>query len=110
MGPWVAVSTREVDQDAAVKSFRAGAFQNKNRWLALNRPAHEDELAIINEEALADLFSGLDYRVIRDSVDNRSALAAEIWRAFLVAMALALIIEAALCLPPKREPEPVSPI
>ena len=78
--------------------------------LALNRPEGEDDLRTLSEEALADLFSGLDYRVIQDSVNNRSSLAAEIWRAFLVAMALALIIEAVLCLPPRFEAEPATAI
>ena len=57
------------------------------------------------EESLTDLFSGLEYRVIKDSVNNRSSLAAEIWKIFLIAMALALVLEAALCLPPKTDPE-----
>jgi hypothetical protein len=107
---WKMVSNRANDADSLNPEVNAGAFRTAEKWLALNRPEGEDDLRTLNEEALADLFSGLDYRVIQDSVNNRSSLAAEIWRAFLVAMALALIIEAALCLPPRFETEPVAAI
>ena len=52
------------------------------------------------KEGLKQAVSGLD-----DAVGSGSSLAAEIWRAFLVAMALALLAEAILCLPPRPEEE-----
>ncbi|MDF1811422.1 MAG: BatA domain-containing protein [Verrucomicrobiales bacterium] len=106
---WTPVSVRDGDEGSLNLELNAGAFRSEGKWLALNRPAGEDDLRILNDESLEDLFSGLDYRVIQDSINNRSSLAAEIWRVFLVAMALALIIEAALCLPQKVE-EPVTAI
>ncbi len=105
---WKRVSLRDTEADVIHPSLHAGAFQREENWVALNRPETEDEARIVNREALAGLFAGLDYRVIEDRVDDRSSLAAEIWRAFLVAMALALIAEAALCLPPRPEPEPAT--
>ncbi|MDF1751312.1 MAG: BatA domain-containing protein [Verrucomicrobiales bacterium] len=103
---WTSASVRDSDEDHVNPSLSAGAFQSTDKWLAINRPEGEDDFRTINEEAIEDLFGGLDYRVIQDSVNNRSSLASEIWRIFLVLMALALIIEAALCLPPRNDEEP----
>ena len=49
-----------------------------------------------------ELFVGLSHQRIDDAIGDSSSLASEIWRMFLVAMALALIVEAALCLPEKK--------
>ncbi len=100
-GGWTPVST-------ALNSsgeLQGGAFRAADRWLALNRPATEDDLRTIDADVIAGLFSGLEYRIIEDRVDNRSSLASEIWRAFLITMAIALVLEALLCLPPKPEPD-----
>ena len=107
---WKKVSGRKDEATANRSPDLAGAWRGEEGWAALNRPSGEDDFRIITEDSLADLFSGLDYRVIRDNVDNRSSLAAEIWRAFLVAMALALLLESILCLPPRPEPKPVPAI
>ena len=72
---------------------------------ALNRPDSEDLAKTLTDEGIASLLEGVDYRQISDELGSGSSLAAEVWRAFLLAMALALIAEAALCLPPKPEPE-----
>ncbi|MCG8602356.1 MAG: BatA domain-containing protein [Verrucomicrobiales bacterium] len=87
-----------------------GAFQyetadQSQRLLALNRPVSEDDLRTVDSEGIAPLLDGVEYREIRDEVDNQSSLASEIWKVFLITMALALLIEAALCLPPRLETE-----
>jgi len=82
-----------------------GAFSQADRRIALNRPLDEDDGRALNPEALGTLFAGLDYREVRDQIDSGGSLASEIWRIFLVATALALLIEAALSLPPRREEE-----
>ena len=53
-------------------------------------------------EAVDALFDGLSYRRIDVDVGDTSALASELWRIFLIAMALALILEAVLSLPSKK--------
>ena len=78
--------------------------EERSQLIALNRPASEDDPRVLNSESLSTLFAGLDYREIKDEVGSETSLASEIWRAFLVAMALALLIEAALCIPPKPDP------
>ncbi len=85
------------------RRFHAGVYRDGERLIALNRPTSEDRLDVLSEEAVAGLLSGVDYRIVTDQLDSGESLASEIWRAFLIAMALALILEAALCLPPKPE-------
>jgi hypothetical protein len=77
----------------------------KQRLLAINRPITENESGPIDEEAVAGLLEGVEYREIRDELGSGDSLLSEVWRAFLVAMALALLAEAILCLPPVPEPE-----
>lgn len=92
-----------------------GAFETQNAagtrtLVALNRPDREDDLRTLSPDALDGLLEGVDFRQITDEVDSGSSLASEIWRIFLVAMALALLVEAALCLPPPiGEKETASP-
>lgn len=86
-------------------AYALGGSAEERRLLALNRPESEDETRRLDDETLAALLAGIDYRRIDDAVGSGSSLASEVWRAFLVAMALALLAEAALCLPPRPEEE-----
>ena len=56
----------------------------------------------LNTEEVDQLFTGLDYRVVQETVAGPSSLVADIWRAFVVLLILALIAEAGLCLPDVR--------
>jgi hypothetical protein len=67
--------------------------------LALNRPLQEDDVERLREEELQQTLSGLNFTVIRDSAGSADSLAAEVWRAFLLLMIVALMAEALLCLP-----------
>ena len=64
--------------------------------------------AVLADGRLAELFRGLDFSRMDDQAGNFSALIQEIWRLFLVAMMIALIVEAALCLP-RLNPQVVNP-
>ena len=105
-----ALDTAGGDGTFAAPGLLSGAYEigedvESRRLLALNRPESEDDPRVLSPEALEPLFAGVDYRRIDDAVGSGSSLAAEIWRAFLVAMALALLAEAILCLPPRPEEE-----
>ena len=89
----------------AAGAYESGEGEANRRLLALNRPATEDDIRILAPEALEALLAGVDYRRIDDEVGSGARLASEVWRAFLVAMALALLAEAILCLPPKTGEE-----
>ena len=98
------------DQSPLHPDLNAGAYEvtplrGDPLLFALNRPNSEDSAKTLSDEGIKSLLEGVDYRQISDELGSGSSLAAEVWRAFLLAMALALIVEAALCLPPKPEPE-----
>ena len=79
-------------------AYQAGCHETESGWLSINRATQEDARSVISDETTAKLFSGLDYQTIQDEVGSSHALANEIWRLFLLAMAVALIAEAWLCL------------
>jgi len=84
------------------RDLHAGVFQDGDLWCALNRSASEDRVPVTSAETVDALFAGLAYERIDDAVDNPASLASEIWRFFLLALALALVVEAALCMPEKK--------
>ena len=94
-------STRE-DMISSLRWTQTGVMQQDDELVALNRPTAEDALTILDQQQINDLFGALEFRQIQEELSNRSALASEIWRAFLITMALALILEALLCIPEHR--------
>lgn len=99
---WQPLSEGSETVPSFARGFHAGAFQAGNALIALNRPDAEDRTAVLSPDGVDRLFTGLDYRRVEDQVGNMSALTSEIWRAFLIAMAIALVAEAVLCLPERR--------
>lgn len=83
-------------------ALRAGVMESGDLVTALNRPAGEDSVQTVSASSLDELFEGLDYRRIDDTLDSRRKLTSEIWRAILVLMALALVAEALLCMPERK--------
>ena len=67
--------------------------------LAVNRPAAEDQAAVLNDDRVAGLFQGLDFSRVDSSAGSSRSLVEEIWRLFMQVMIVAMIIEASLCLP-----------
>ena len=101
-GRWTTV---RADEDALVsdRHLHAGVYESDSgRLVALNRSEAEDLARPLEQATVDRMLSGLNYERIDDVVDSDDALATEIWRLFLVAMALALMAEAALCLPSKK--------
>ncbi|MFP6674540.1 MAG: hypothetical protein VB878_05640, partial [Pirellulaceae bacterium] len=70
---------------------------------ALNRNTDEDIAKPMDAATLEPLLGGLDYQRIQDQVGDESSLASEIWRVFLIVMAAAMILEAALCIPSREQ-------
>ncbi len=83
--------------------LRGGVVTDGVRLIALNRPASEDQPAILSAPEVNELFVGLDFRLLTDNLEDSRDLTNEVWRTFLMAMALALVAEALLCMPPRRE-------
>ena len=84
------------------RSLLAGAFQRDDKLIALNRPASEDRVERLSDTAVEKLFLGLPFRHVRERVGSATSLAREVWRAFVLLMALALMVEAWLCLPERK--------
>lgn len=80
-------------------AFHGGVYSAAERLVALNRSASEDQATVLADARVTDLFQGLDFARVDDKAGNLASLIQEIWRLFLVAMMIALIVEAALCLP-----------
>jgi hypothetical protein len=76
--------------------------------LAVNRSAAEDQAAVLTDDRVAELFQGLDFSRVNDRAGSLVGIIQEIWRPFLVVMMIALLVEAALCMPRTR-PEPDAP-
>jgi hypothetical protein len=84
--------------------FHRGIYQDGDRLLAVNRAAGEAAAPVLVDRRVAELFRGLDYARVDDKAGSISSLIQEIWRMFLVAMLVAMVVEAALCLPKRARP------
>lgn len=93
--------------EKTVSPLLSGVVGADDRLIALNRPAREDAVPLVSNENIQSLFAGLQFQRVDDEVENENHLANEIWRTFLILMALALIGEAALCLPSKKDAQRV---
>ena len=99
---WTTVAPEEDTASLSARGLHAGVYQDETHWVAVNRSHAEDTAKTASVEAVDALFDGLSYRRIDVDVGDTSALASELWRIFLIAMALALIVEAVLSLPSKK--------
>jgi hypothetical protein len=90
-GPGAALST-EI-------GLQPGVYSAAGRLVAVNRPAAEDAAAIVSNERIDGLFRGLSYARISGQAGASESVVQEIWRAFLIAMLVALVLEGLLSLP-----------
>jgi hypothetical protein len=90
---------------AESRPFRAGVYGNPDQLIALNRPRVEDRSSPMALTELNDLFQGLDFQVVDDTLGSGQSLASEIWKVFVALMGIALLAEAILCIPPKAQPK-----
>ncbi len=79
--------------------FQRGAYSGADHLVAVNRPQSEDGAKVLSDTRVAELFHRLNFVRVNDQAGSLSSLIQEIWRLFLVAMLVALILEAVLCLP-----------
>jgi hypothetical protein len=87
--------------------FHAGVYTAGERTLAVNRAASEDHAPTLRDSQVAGLFHGLDFARVDDEAGNVKSLAREVWRLFLGAMLIAMLVEAGLCIPRLRQTSPV---
>jgi len=103
---WESVAPSEDAATVSQRGLLAGVYREGEYWAAVNRSPGEDLSNVATVATVDGLFDGLSYQRIDDAVGDKSPLAREIWRTFLMAMMLALVLEAVLCLPgQKAEPK-----
>ena len=79
-----------------------GVYRCDELMVAQNRSADEDSGKLVSSEALATLFGSLNWSKIDVGASARS-LVQEIWRWFVIVMLIALMVEAILCMPKRRQ-------
>jgi hypothetical protein len=84
--------------------FHAGVYAADKQMLAVNRSADEDRTTTLSDRRVDELFRGLDFDLVNDQAGNMHSLAREVWRLCIGAMAIAMVVEAGLCLPKKPRP------
>jgi hypothetical protein len=89
-------------------ALHGGIYGSGERLLAVTRSASEDLAPVLTNQPVERLFRGLDFARVDDQAGSMSGLIQEIWRIFLVAMMVAMVVEAGLCLPRRRPPEGAS--
>jgi hypothetical protein len=81
--------------------FHAGVYASRGRLLAVNRPAAEDAAEVVDDRQIETLFQGLSFSRFEQKAGGLGAIVEEVWRLFLVALLVALVVEGLLCLPRK---------
>ena len=99
---WEFVAPADNSPLLSQRGLHAGVYRDGAYWTAVNRSQIEDSATAVPIETVDGLFEGMSYRRIDVDVGDTSALASELWRIFLFAMIVALLVEAALSLPSKR--------
>lgn len=93
------------------RPYQAGVYSLAGRYLALNRPAAEDDVETVAVEEAARLLPGRGIEVVAGSAGEVGTLASEVWKAFVMLMIVGLIVEGWLSLPKtqwaRREPAAV---
>lgn len=79
--------------------WHAGIYQAGERLLAVNRDPAESPARALADRQVTGLFRGLDFTRVDDRAGGAGSLIQEIWRLFLAALMVAMVAEAALCLP-----------
>ena len=96
---WELVAPTDDSPLLSQRGLHAGVYRDEAYWTAVNRSQIEDSAVAAPVEAVDALFDGMSYRRIDVDVGDTSALASELWRIFLIAMIVALLVEAVLSLP-----------
>ena len=99
---WQPVAPTDDAPHFSQRGLHAGVYKDGEYWAAINRSQVEDMAQSVPVATVDALFDGISYRRIDADVGDTSALASELWRIFLIAMAVALVAEAVLSLPNRR--------
>jgi hypothetical protein len=91
-------------QSPVIESERhllAGAYGKSGMLLAINRSPEEDNNSLLTSDEIDELFQGTNFQVVQSTAEQTQSLASELWRWFVVALVLSLLVEAWMTLPRK---------
>jgi hypothetical protein len=80
----------------------AGVYRRGDRWVAVNRPASENEPVYLELAEAQALFGTVPTTSLRQRATGTDRLPGEIWRMVLLGMLASLLLEASLLLPSAR--------
>jgi hypothetical protein len=96
------VSTwKSLDSSARNPKLHAGIYRVGNRFVAVNRPAAENDLQPASADAIRGLFASVPFQMHQESAARNDRLQGEVWRMFVTLMLIFLLVEAVLILPSK---------
>lgn len=78
---------------------QSGVYRAEARLVAVNRPAREDEREVVEAAKAKTLLGRLPIQLFDEQRQGTARIQSELWRIFLFAMALFLLVEAFLVLP-----------
>jgi hypothetical protein len=81
--------------------INAGVYKVDGQLVAVNHPPDEDVFEIVDETVARKLFTSVPVAYFEEKTADGQGFQSEIWRTFLIAMVMFLIIESILVLPPK---------
>jgi hypothetical protein len=102
-------SWRQIAGPAAASTeagFHAGVYESQGRLMAVNRPAAEDAADVVADAQVESLFQGLTFSRFQQKAGGIGSIVQEVWRLFLMAVLVALVVEGLLCLPRRLSPKP----
>jgi hypothetical protein len=85
--------------------LHAGVYRAGGRFVAVNRPAAENEFQWITPDTARKLFANFPFRLQEERGRGNERLQGEIWRFFVTLMLLFLIAEGFLILPARAREE-----
>ncbi len=92
---WTAVDTT-TPKDIRIQ---AGVYRSGDRWVAVNRPAAEEEPERVELAEAERLFADLPFQLFQEGRRQSDQLQGEFWRIFVFGMLAFLIVESLLILP-----------
>jgi hypothetical protein len=88
--------------------LHAGIYKVDGKFIAVNRPAAENNLSRLTSDGARLLFQNLPFRLHEERGTGTDRLQGEIWRAFVTLMLIFLVAEGLLILPSTGERQPSS--
>ena len=82
----------------------SGVYRSGTRWIAVNRPAREDEPERVEANRAKTLLSPVPIQLFEEQREGSAKVQSELWRIFLFCMAAVLVIEGFLVLPRRATP------